>query len=184
MLSKLRQAPRLIQSARDNIKDTPGIYAKVGLETLRGAQKFIEHDLPRAFAGVADLHLLGDLADASVDLALLSQALHHAGSPAAALSEAVRIVTPGGRVLVLDLRAHREEWVKARLGDRCLGFADEELRQLLCAAGLERVQIRVGARRTGDPFTVLIASGLKKARRPVAATQYARNERRRQRTSG
>ena len=67
VLSKLRQAPRLIQSARDNIKDTPGIYAKVGLETLRGALKFIEHDLPRAFSGVDDLHVLGDLADASVE---------------------------------------------------------------------------------------------------------------------
>jgi uncharacterized protein (DUF885 family) len=67
VLSKLRQAGRLIQSARENIKDTPGIYAKVGLETLRGALKFIEHDLPRAFSGVDDLHLLGDLADASVE---------------------------------------------------------------------------------------------------------------------
>jgi uncharacterized protein (DUF885 family) len=67
VLSKLRQAPRLIQSARDNIKDVPGIYAKVGLETLRGALRFIEHDLPRAFAGVDDLHVLGDLADASVE---------------------------------------------------------------------------------------------------------------------
>ena len=67
VLSKLRQAPRLIQAARDNIKDPPGIYAKVGLETLRGALKFIEHDLPRAFADVDDLHLLGDLADASIE---------------------------------------------------------------------------------------------------------------------
>lgn len=67
VLSKLRQAPRLIQSAQDNIKDTPGIYAKVGLETLRGVLKFIEHDMPRAFSSVDDLHLLGDLADASVE---------------------------------------------------------------------------------------------------------------------
>lgn len=69
VLSKLRQAPRLIQSARDNIKDSPGIYVKVGLETLRGALKFIEHDLPRAFSGVDDLNVLGDLADASVEAA-------------------------------------------------------------------------------------------------------------------
>src|SRR5687767_1009465 len=53
----------------------------------------------------------GDLArlplkDATVDVALLSQALHHAERPAAAMSEAVRILRPGGRVLVLDLRAH------------------------------------------------------------------------------
>src|SRR5262249_54000266 len=67
VLSKLRQTPRLIQSARDNIKDPPGIFVKVGIETMRGALKFIEHELPRAFADVDDLHLLGDLADAQTE---------------------------------------------------------------------------------------------------------------------
>jgi uncharacterized protein (DUF885 family) len=67
VLSKLRQAPRLVQAARDNVKDPPGIFAKVGLETLRGVLRFIEHDLPRAFSGVDDLRLLGDLADASTE---------------------------------------------------------------------------------------------------------------------
>ncbi|HEY3382914.1 MAG TPA: DUF885 domain-containing protein [Vicinamibacterales bacterium] len=69
VLSKLRQTPRLLQAARDNIKDPPGIYAKVGMETMRGVLRFIERDLPRAFSGVDDLHLLGDLADASVEAA-------------------------------------------------------------------------------------------------------------------
>jgi len=69
VLSKLRQAPRLMQAARDNVKEPPGIFAKVGIETLRGVVKFIEHDLPRAFSGVDDLHLLGDLADASAEAA-------------------------------------------------------------------------------------------------------------------
>ena len=36
VLSKLRQTPRLIQAARDNIKDPPGIFVKVGIETMRG----------------------------------------------------------------------------------------------------------------------------------------------------
>jgi uncharacterized protein (DUF885 family) len=67
VLSKLRQAPRLIQSARDNIKDPPGIFVKSGLESLRGALRFIETDLPRAFADVDDLGLLGDLADAQTE---------------------------------------------------------------------------------------------------------------------
>jgi uncharacterized protein (DUF885 family) len=67
VLSKLRQTQRLIQAARDNIKDPPGIYAKVGIETMRGALKFIDDDLPRAFADVDDLHLLGDLADAQTE---------------------------------------------------------------------------------------------------------------------
>ena len=100
--------------------------------------------------------------DAAVDVALLSQALHHADDPARAVAEAARIVVPGGRVLVLDLREHSEAWVRERLGDRHLGFGDEGLAALLKGAGLTNVKVRVGARRTGDPFTVLIASGLKK----------------------
>jgi uncharacterized protein (DUF885 family) len=67
VLSKLRQTPRVIQAARDNVADPPGIFVKVGLETMRGALKFIEEELPRAFASVDDLHLLGDLADAQVE---------------------------------------------------------------------------------------------------------------------
>jgi len=67
VLSKLRQTPRLIQAARDNIKDPPGIFVKVGIETMRGALKFIEEELPRAFADIDDLHLLGDLADAQTE---------------------------------------------------------------------------------------------------------------------
>lgn len=67
VLSKLRQAPRLIQSARDNIKDPPGIFVKSGLETLRGTLRFVETDLPRAFSDVDDLGLLGDLADAQTE---------------------------------------------------------------------------------------------------------------------
>jgi uncharacterized protein (DUF885 family) len=67
VLSKLRQTPRLIQAARDNVKDPPGIFVKVGIETMRGALKFIDEDLPRAFRDVDDLHLLGDLADAQTE---------------------------------------------------------------------------------------------------------------------
>jgi hypothetical protein len=69
ILSKLRQIPRFVQSARDNIKDTPGIFVKVSLETLRGTIRFIEDDLPQALASLDDLHLLGDLADGSQEAA-------------------------------------------------------------------------------------------------------------------
>lgn len=98
--------------------------------------------------------------DARVDVALLSQALHHAHDPAHAVAEAARITVPGGRVLVLDLRAHHEEWVRAKLGDRRLGFEDAELKRMLVGAGLTDVKVGVGARKAGDPFTVLVASGV------------------------
>src|SRR5256885_4010688 len=110
--------------------------------------------------------------DASVDVALLSQALHHAQNAARAVAEAARITVPGGRVLVLDLRTHHEDWVRAKLGDRRLGFDDEELRKMMAAAGLQDVRVGVGARRTGDPFTVLVASGTK----PGSATESRKHE--------
>ena len=67
VLSKLHQVPRLMQAARDNIKDPPGIFVKVGLESLRGTLRFIQDDLPRAFSNLDDMHVLGDLADASTE---------------------------------------------------------------------------------------------------------------------
>jgi len=102
------------------------------------------------------------IGDAEVDVAMLSQALHHAEQPGRAVAEAARVTVPGGRVLVLDLRAHHETWVRNKLGDRVLGFSDAELKRMLTSAGLRDVRVGVGARKTGDPFTVLLASGMKK----------------------
>ena len=102
--------------------------------------------------------------DESVDVALLSQALHHADDPAQVMREAVRILAPGGRVLILDLREHTEAWVRDRLGDRWLGFSPARLKAILADAGVTDVKVSVGARRSGDPFTVLIASGTKPGR--------------------
>ncbi len=110
--------------------------------------------------------------DAAVDIVLLSQALHHAHDPSRALSEAVRIAVPGGRVLILDLRAHDEDWVRAKLGDRRLGFDDDELKKMMAAAGLTGAKAGVGARKAGDPFTVLIASGIK----PHAGSQTRKRD--------
>jgi DNA-binding transcriptional ArsR family regulator/protein-L-isoaspartate O-methyltransferase len=101
------------------------------------------------------------LRDGSMDVALLSQALHHATSPEETVAEAVRILRPGGRVLILDLRQHDQTWVRTRFGDQRLGFSDAELERLLHDAELDEVRVQVGARQTGDPFTVLIASGVK-----------------------
>ena len=65
VVSKLRQTPRLLEAAEANVQDPPGIFIKVGAETLDGVGTFIERDLPRAFRRLEDLHLLGDVADAA-----------------------------------------------------------------------------------------------------------------------
>ena len=131
------------------------------IEVLRRARELAER---RGVSNIAwkrgEIEKL-PLPDASVDIALLSQALHHASDPAHAAVEAARILRPGGHVLVLDLREHDQAWVRDRVGDRWLGFKDEEIAGFLKGAGLEHVTVRTGARLPGDPFTVLVAGGVK-----------------------
>jgi len=97
--------------------------------------------------------------DASFDLALLSQVLHAVETPRAAVAEAARITRPGGTVLILDLLPHDESWVVERLGHRRLGIGGDEAEGWLREAGLESVRWEEAARRRGNPFTVVVASG-------------------------
>ncbi len=105
--------------------------------------------------------------DRAMDVALLSQALHHAGDPAGALAEAARILKPGGRLLILDLRPHDETWVREKLGDQWFGFSDDHLNGLLTRAGFKDVRVALGARKTNDPFAVLLAVGTKPATKTI-----------------
>ncbi len=98
------------------------------------------------------------LEDQGFDVVVLSQALHHADEPLRALAEARRVLVPGGRLLVLDLLAHGEEWVREKFRHQHLGFTEPELRGLLAAAGFEGVSVQRAARDAEPPhFITLIA---------------------------
>lgn len=98
------------------------------------------------------------LADASVDAVILSQALHHAEDPPKALRSACRILRPGGRLLILDLRRHQVDAARTLYGDRWLGFAEAELLQWLEEAGFVHIEITVVAREADPPhFETLLA---------------------------
>ena len=107
----------------------------------------------------------------SVDVAVLSQALHHAEEPARALKEAARVVAEGGRVLVLDLEQHDQEWVMGELGDRWLGFNRSMLSQMMESAGLRDIRLGSGLEET--PFGVVVAVGTKQSPRGRRRCQNA-----------
>jgi len=119
-------------------------------------------------AGLKNLEFrLGDLQNppvepASVDLAVLSQALHHAKDPAAALVSAFKILKSFGQIMILDLLAHNFEKARELYGDRWLGFAESDLHRWLEAAGFKKIEISVVAREEQPPhFQTILASGEK-----------------------
>ncbi len=118
--------------------------------------------------GLANLtYKLGDiesvpLPDKSVDLAILSQALHHASHPQTAVNEAHRILKPGGQLLVLDLKEHDFEKARELYGDLWLGFKESALHGFLKSAGFLKVDVTTVSREANEPcFETLLASGVK-----------------------
>lgn len=119
-------------------------------------------------AGLKNLEFrLGDLQDppiapASVDLVILSQALHHAEDPPRALATAARLLRTGGQVMILDLLKHSFEQAHKLYGDRWLGFAESDLHRWLEEAGFKKVEVAVVAREEQPPhFQTVLASGTK-----------------------
>lgn len=111
---------------------------------------------------------LGDLENPpleqnSVDLAILSQALHHAANPARAIAGCFKILRPGGEVLILDLLEHGFDQARELYGDRWLGFKESDLHKWLESAGFKQIEISVVAREEQSPhFQTILASGFKR----------------------
>ena len=98
----------------------------------------------------------------SVDLVILSQALHHAPEPAKALAAAHRLLKPGGQIMILDLLKHNFEKARELYGDHWLGFPESELHRWLEAAGFKKIEIGVVAREEQPPhFATLLAAAEK-----------------------
>jgi ArsR family transcriptional regulator len=98
----------------------------------------------------------------SVDLVILSQALHHAEIPAEAISAAHKILKPGGQILLLDLLKHNFDKARELYGDRWLGFAESDLHRWLEAAGFKKIEISIVAAEEQPPhFQTILASGEK-----------------------
>jgi ubiquinone/menaquinone biosynthesis C-methylase UbiE/DNA-binding transcriptional ArsR family regulator len=110
---------------------------------------------------------LGDLQEPpieseSVDLVILSQALHHAGDPSKAIAGAYRILRTGGQIVILDLAKHNFDQAYELYRDRFLGFAESDLQRWLEAAGFKKIEISVVAREEQPPhFETILAGAVK-----------------------
>jgi len=118
--------------------------------------------------GFANLeYRLGDIEDppidkASVDLAILSQALHHAIRPERAIAAAHRILRKGGRLVILDLLSHRFDRARELYADHWLGFSEVQLHHWLEESGFHKIEVTVVSREKDSPhFQTVFATGLK-----------------------
>ncbi len=128
-----------------------------------GRDLALKHELPNLEYRLGDIEE-PPLDDASVDLAFLSQALHHAGSPQKALDQAFRIVKPGGQLVVLDLLQHTFEEARELYADVWLGFGEGELAAMLEKAGFSEIETAVVDREPEPPhFQTLLAVARKPA---------------------
>jgi ubiquinone/menaquinone biosynthesis C-methylase UbiE/biotin operon repressor len=110
---------------------------------------------------------LGDIEDPpvaknSVDLAILSQALHHAIHPERAIAAGHRMLKRGGRLIILDLLSHRFDRARELYADHWLGFSEVQLHQWLEKAGFRDIEVNVVSRENQTPrFQTVFATGLK-----------------------
>ncbi len=138
------------------IDNSPAMVA-VGTELAR------KNDLANLSYQLGDIEQV-PLPDRSVDLAILSQALHHARHPQRAVDEAHRILRPGGQILVLDLAEHDFARARELYADVWLGFRESALHGFLRKAGFAQVEVTSAAKETVEPFfETLLASGSKPA---------------------
>ena len=107
----------MLEAARRRLRDLPNVQIRKGdLESLP-----IEND--------------------AVDAATLVLVLHHLPDPAAALTEAARVLKPSGRLLVLDMLPHDREEYRQQMGHVWLGFAEDQIQRLCSGAGFEDVRV-------------------------------------------
>jgi ubiquinone/menaquinone biosynthesis C-methylase UbiE/DNA-binding transcriptional ArsR family regulator len=98
------------------------------------------------------------------DLVLVHQVLHFLDDPGRALREVARVLSPSGRVLIVDFAPHQQEFLRSEHAHRRLGFSREEIAAMLADAGLDLVEHRL-LERSDRPDSLTVSIWLAKDRR-------------------
>ncbi|MDI6803491.1 MAG: class I SAM-dependent methyltransferase [Bacteroidota bacterium] len=104
-------------------------------------------EVRKKFASIAEVdYRLGEaerlpISDENVDFVFANMYLHHVELPTEAIKEMVRILKPGGKLIISDLDEHTFEFLKYEHHDRWMGFNREEIMRWFAAACLKNVAV-------------------------------------------
>jgi len=143
----------------------PHAKAAIGLDLSQQMLNIARQHTAEAGLGQCELRH-GDifatrLDDACADLVVVHQVLHYLSDPAAAVAEAARLVTPGGRLLIADFAPHRLEFLREAHQHRRLGFSDAEITRWFETAGLTGDHAETLPSTDGKGLTVKIWTAVK-----------------------
>jgi DNA-binding transcriptional ArsR family regulator/precorrin-6B methylase 2 len=126
-------AGRMIELFADRVRRAEGF--DTSRQMLAVARAKLD-ELPEAKAAVR----FGDAYDppaqpASADLVTIHHVLHFLHDPARAIAQAVRLLKPGGRLVIADFAPHELEFLRRAHAHRRLGFSDADIASWCAAAG-------------------------------------------------
>ena len=104
-------------------------------------------EMKRKFSGSHDIdYRIGDaeslpLLDGEVDYVFANMFLHHVEEPEGVIKEMVRIMKPGGKLIITDLDEHEHEFLRTEQNDRWMGFDRDDVKKWLLSAGLKNVLV-------------------------------------------
>ena len=121
---------------------------RAGLQVIAVDQsEAILKEMKRKFAGIETIdYRVGQaqnlpISDATVDYAFANMCLHHVESPPKAIAEMVRILKPGGKLVITDLDEHEFDFLREEHHDRWMGFKRADIVEWFQGAGLREIRI-------------------------------------------